>query len=322
MQHLLDHHHTHLQPAVPWVPGDGVPTWRRHDDAAHTQGDPSGALGTLLPGAGAASRRRSCMGAGRQLHLGSRMKRLQACGRHTLCWSLPSTILLSPPPPFPPPRPQTVIALEAIHAGGYIHRDIKPDNLLLDVGGHMKLSDFGLCKPVDVSTLPAFAAAVSAAAGAAAGLPPSPSPRSQGEQLRHWQVRGLGWPPVCHAATTGYRPAGRHCLHHAALTCQQPPPRCPGLLYAPNCRAGESAQAGVLHSGHARLHRTRGEWSARLLPAGASWPQPCSPGLPVGAVVPAGGHVHALSHASPPHLPTLTPPQPTARRLPRFRRRF
>ncbi|EFN54238.1 hypothetical protein CHLNCDRAFT_135759 [Chlorella variabilis] len=82
---------------------------------------------------------------------------------------------------------QTVIALEAIHAGGYIHRDIKPDNLLLDVGGHMKLSDFGLCKPVDVSTLPAFAAAVSAAAGAAAGLPPSPSPRSQGEQLRHWQ---------------------------------------------------------------------------------------------------------------------------------------
>ncbi len=33
-------------------------------------------------------------------------------------------------------------------------RDIKPDNLLLRENGHMKLSDFGLCKPVDVSKLP------------------------------------------------------------------------------------------------------------------------------------------------------------------------
>lgn len=59
---------------------------------------------------------------------------------------------------------QTVVALEAIHAAGYIHRDIKPDNLLLDAQGHMKLSDFGLCKPVDVNLLPAFQAASTPAA--------------------------------------------------------------------------------------------------------------------------------------------------------------
>ncbi|KAJ9183790.1 hypothetical protein P3X46_007600 [Hevea brasiliensis] len=48
---------------------------------------------------------------------------------------------------------QSVMAIESIHKHNYIHRDIKPDNLLLDKNGHMKLSDFGLCKPLDCSNL-------------------------------------------------------------------------------------------------------------------------------------------------------------------------
>jgi serine/threonine protein kinase len=40
---------------------------------------------------------------------------------------------------------ETALAIESIHKLGFIHRDIKPDNLLLDARGHIKLSDFGLC---------------------------------------------------------------------------------------------------------------------------------------------------------------------------------
>jgi len=40
---------------------------------------------------------------------------------------------------------ETILAIHSIHKLNYIHRDIKPDNLLLDKNGHVKLSDFGLC---------------------------------------------------------------------------------------------------------------------------------------------------------------------------------
>ena len=43
-------------------------------------------------------------------------------------------------------------AISCVHALGYIHRDIKPDNILLDARGHLRLTDLGLCKKVgDVS---------------------------------------------------------------------------------------------------------------------------------------------------------------------------
>jgi serine/threonine protein kinase len=40
---------------------------------------------------------------------------------------------------------EVVLALDTIHNMGFIHRDVKPDNMLLDKYGHLKLADFGTC---------------------------------------------------------------------------------------------------------------------------------------------------------------------------------
>ncbi|XP_061610743.1 serine/threonine-protein kinase MRCK beta isoform X2 [Phyllopteryx taeniolatus] len=40
---------------------------------------------------------------------------------------------------------EMVLAVHSVHRQNYIHRDIKPDNVLLDVNGHIRLADFGSC---------------------------------------------------------------------------------------------------------------------------------------------------------------------------------
>ncbi|CAM9229310.1 unnamed protein product [Ectocarpus sp. 13 AM-2016] len=52
---------------------------------------------------------------------------------------------------------ETAMAIARVHELGYIHRDLKPDNILLDWDGHVKLTDLGLCtkmQPEKLNLLP------------------------------------------------------------------------------------------------------------------------------------------------------------------------
>ena len=40
---------------------------------------------------------------------------------------------------------EMVLCIDSVHKLGYVHRDIKPDNFVINRYGHLRLADFGSC---------------------------------------------------------------------------------------------------------------------------------------------------------------------------------
>jgi serine/threonine-protein kinase len=98
--------------------------------------------------------------------------------------------------------------LAAAHKAGILHRDIKPENVLLADDGRIKLSDFGLARPVSANT------ETESVIGTAAYLSPELVTRGQTDERSDVYAVGI----LLYELLTGKQPfTGEHAAQVAAL---------------------------------------------------------------------------------------------------------
>jgi eukaryotic-like serine/threonine-protein kinase len=158
---------------------------------------------------------------------------------------------------------QTATALQAAHAAGLVHRDIKPGNLLITPEGRVKITDFGIARIADQVPLTATGQVMGTvqylSPEQASGHPASPTT----------DIYSLGI--VAYEALAGRRPfTGESQVAIAMAQINESPPELPvtvaepvrNLVYACLAKSPSDRPASAAHLARAATALRRGDVAA------------------------------------------------------------
>jgi serine/threonine-protein kinase len=164
---------------------------------------------------------------------------------------------------------QSARALQAAHERGYVHRDVKPGNILIRVDGKVKLTDFGIAKAADAVPVTRSGMVMGTAHYIA------PEQASGAEAGPAGDVYSLGI--VGYECLAGHRPfRAESAVAVAMMQVREPPPPLPATV-PEHVRALIDT---VLVKDPARRYGTGGELAGAVAAVRRGDPLPI-PGVPV-----------------------------------------
>jgi serine/threonine protein kinase len=164
---------------------------------------------------------------------------------------------------------QAARALQAAHERGYVHRDVKPGNILIRVDGKVKLTDFGIAKAADAVPVTRSGMVMGTAHYIA------PEQASGAEAGPAGDVYSLGI--VGYECLAGHRPfRAENAVAVAMMQVREPPPPLPDSVPL----AARELIDAVLVKDPARRYGTGGELALAVAAVRRGDPLPI-PGVPL-----------------------------------------
>jgi aminoglycoside phosphotransferase (APT) family kinase protein len=169
---------------------------------------------------------------------------------------------------------QVCQALQFAHERGIVHRDVKPENVLVDEDMRVKLADFGLAKLVDSPVGEASLTLTKQVMGTPHYMAPEAVRRGSGEADPRGDVYAVG--VILYEALTGQLPLGRFqapsMLGHGDARLDEVVLR--ALASDPASRHASAAELDRALAGLSRVDRLRADPMAPTLPVPSALAEP------------------------------------------------